>query len=53
MKAAKPNPADEMRMSIEEFERIMSQALRVKPERKKARQPPKQKAGAGLKKIAK
>lgn len=53
MKAAKPKPADEMRMSVEEFDRIMSQALRVKPEPKKARQPAKRKASARPKKAAK
>lgn len=29
---AQPKPAEEMRMSRKEFDRIMGQALRVKPE---------------------
>lgn len=32
MKAAQPKPADDLRMSAKEFDRIMGQALRVKPE---------------------
>ena len=32
MKAGEPKPADELRMSGKEFERIMGQALQVKPE---------------------
>jgi hypothetical protein len=32
---AQPRPADELRMSGKEFDRIMGQALRVKPEKSK------------------
>jgi hypothetical protein len=32
MKAGQPRPADELRMSGKEFDRIMSRALQVKPE---------------------
>ena len=32
MKAAHPKPVDELRMSEREFDRIMGQALGVKPE---------------------
>jgi hypothetical protein len=32
MKAGQSRPADEMRMSGKEFDRIMRQALRIKPE---------------------
>ena len=32
MKAGQPKPADEMRMSGKEFDRIMGRALRAKPE---------------------
>ncbi|MGH6847791.1 MAG: hypothetical protein ACREC0_10225 [Methylocella sp.] len=32
MKAEQPKPADELRMSGKEFDRIMGHALRVKPE---------------------
>jgi hypothetical protein len=32
MTAAKPTPPDELRMSAEEFDRIMGKALQVKPE---------------------
>lgn len=31
MNAEQPKPADELRMSGKEFDRIMGQALRVKP----------------------
>ncbi len=53
MKTAKPKSTDEMRMSVEEFNRIMSQALRVKPEPKKASRPTKRKASARPKKPVK
>lgn len=53
MKTAKPKPADEMRMSVEEFDRIMNQALRVKPEPKKASRPAKRKASDRPKKPVK
>jgi hypothetical protein len=33
MKAGQPRPGDELRMSGKEFDRIMGQALRVKPEK--------------------
>jgi hypothetical protein len=32
MKAGRTKPSDEMRMSSKDFDRIMSQALRVRPE---------------------
>jgi len=32
MKAGKSKPTDDLRMSSKEFDRIMGQALRVKPE---------------------
>ena len=32
MKARQPKPADELRMSSAEFDRIMGRALQVKPE---------------------
>lgn len=32
MKAGQPKPTDELRMSSKEFDRIMGQALKVKPE---------------------
>jgi hypothetical protein len=45
MKAAQPRPVDELRMSGKEFDRIMGQALRVKPEKtRKPTQPAKTKA---------
>lgn len=53
MKAEKPKLADEMRMSIEDFDKIMSQALRVKPGPKKARQLPKRRVSTKQKKGAK
>ena len=47
MKAGQSKPADEMRMSGKEFDRIMGQALRVKPEGgKKAKGPTKTKRAA-------
>ena len=45
MKAGPPKPADEFRMSSKEFDRIMGQALRVKPEKtQKPKQPAEAKA---------
>jgi len=41
MKAGPPKPSDEMRMSSKDFDRIMGQALRVRPEKT---QKPKQRA---------
>lgn len=35
MKAGQPKPADELRMSGKEFDRIMGKALQVKPENTK------------------
>ena len=35
MKAGQTKPADELRMSSKEFDRIMGQALQVKPEAQK------------------
>lgn len=35
MKSAQPKPNDELRMSAKEFDRIMGQALKVKPEAEK------------------
>ena len=40
MTAAKATDTDELRMSGTEFDRIMSQALRVKPEGEKASKRP-------------
>ncbi len=37
MKAVQKNPAEELRMSSAEFDRIMGQALQVKPEVTKAK----------------
>jgi hypothetical protein len=47
MKAGQPKPADDLRMSGAEFDRIMGQALRVKPE---GRKKPKKKAAKARKK---
>lgn len=41
MTARQSKPADEMRMSEAEFDRIMGAALRVKPEAVKATKPAK------------
>jgi hypothetical protein len=38
MKAGQPKPADELRMSSKEFDRIMGRALQVKPEAPKRKQ---------------
>ena len=38
MKAGRPKPADELRMSGKEFDRIMGQALQVKPKAQKPKQ---------------
>ncbi|MGO9429254.1 hypothetical protein [Rhodoblastus sp.] len=47
MTAAKTKPADDLRMSAEEFDRIMGKALQVKPEGTlKATPPSKTKASA-------
>jgi hypothetical protein len=35
MKAGQPKPADELRMSSKEFDRIMGRALQVKPQAQK------------------
>jgi hypothetical protein len=52
MNAGQPKPADEMRMSAKEFDRIMGQALQVRPEdakkpkrAKKAKTAPKKRSG--------
>ncbi|MDP2409987.1 MAG: hypothetical protein Q8M26_06845 [Pseudolabrys sp.] len=37
MKSAQKKPAEELRMSSAEFDRIMGQALQVKPEASKAK----------------
>ena len=37
MKAGQPKPADEMRMSSAEFDRIMGHALQVKPKAQKSK----------------
>lgn len=37
MKSGRPKPADEMRMSSAEFDRIMGQALQVKPKAQKSK----------------
>lgn len=50
MKAGTPKPADDLRMSGAEFDRIMGQILRVKPEPKKRtakKKTPRKKASAG------
>ncbi len=45
MTAAKATDTNELRMRSKEFDRIMSQALRVKPEEaRKPKRPPKTKA---------
>lgn len=44
MKAGQPKPADELRMSSAEFDRIMGQVLQVKPEESKRAKRPKPKA---------
>ena len=36
MNAAKQKPADDLRMSAKDFDRIMGQVLQVKPKSKKA-----------------
>ncbi len=46
MKTGQPKPADELRMSSKEFDRIMGRALQVKP----AAQKPKRAAKAARKK---
>ncbi len=52
MKAVqKKKPAEELRMSSAEFDRIMGQALKVKPEAVKAK--PTKKKSAAKKKAAK
>jgi hypothetical protein len=46
MTAGEPKPADELRMSAQEFDRIMGEALQVRPERSlkaKSRAKPKTK----------
>jgi hypothetical protein len=44
MKSGQPKPTDELRMSSKEFDRIMGQALLVKPEKtQKAKRPAKTK----------
>ena len=54
MTAAKAKPADELRMSAEEFDRIMGKALQVKPEgTPKPKQRPKPKASRAKKRPAK
>lgn len=46
MKAAQSKPSDELSMSAKEFDRIMGQALKVKPEDVKKQKPAaKTKAG--------
>ncbi len=37
MKAGQPKPADEMRMSSKEFDRIMGRVLQAKPKAQKPR----------------
>ena len=41
MKAGQPKPADDLRMSSAEFDRIMGQALQVKPKVQKSKRPRK------------
>lgn len=41
MKAGQAKPADELRMSSAEFDRIMGQALQVKPKAQKPKRPTK------------
>ncbi len=54
MTAAKTKPADELRMSAKEFDRIMGQALQVRPEAvSKAKRQPKANAAVGKKRPAK
>ena len=44
MKAGPPKPSDEMRMSSKDFDKIMGQALRVRPEKtQKPKRPAKAK----------
>jgi hypothetical protein len=50
MKAAQPKTADELRMSSKEFDRIMGQALQVKPEGAAERAKPAAKRKAARKK---
>lgn len=46
MKAGEPKPADELRMSSKEFDRIMGRALQVKPETRKPKRSTKPKPAA-------
>jgi hypothetical protein len=49
MKAVQKKPTEELRMSCAEFDRIMGQALQVKPETAKAERPKKTKTATNKK----